>query len=724
MLSLGALTAHGLFVGLPGGPPAHSPSRSATLMTAERQQGMVHGEGGAYVAGVWVPLSECDERFNIKGGSGEGVSSTTCPRSSTRHSAAKADGSYDVVIIGGGCIGAAVARELSKTQASVLMIEAADDVCQGATKGNSGIVHAGYDDKPGSVRARLCWKGNQMFPALDEDLHFGYQLTGSMVVARGAEEEKHLDELLRRGAENGVQNLRIVRGAELRALEPNLSDDSTAALLSPDAGTLIPYEYTIALAENAADNGVEVRIRRMVTGIGKAADGSFEVAVDHWEPESYLAELAGAPPTGLGNYYGQVESEAAEGSTGAYSVTSGEGGPWENFPELAGGKQKVGVEEMKVGGSGSMAAMDGKVVERETVRARFVVNCAGGAADKVARMAGDDSFEIKPRLGEYVLLKKSSGDACNHILFPCPGPYGKGILVQKTLWGNLILGPTARDQHEWADPSVDPDSKDAILQTILSSCKKLVPAFDMGDTFHSFAGARAKSSRGDWIIEPSAVDGSFIHAAGIDSPGIAGSPAIALEVVELLRQAGLSAAADEHFNPKRAPIIFPKQGDEGLVYTPDDKEAINAAGVGMAANVVCKCEKVTEAEIVEACRRSLPVDSTQGMRKRTRAGMGGCQGKPWNYGCECRVAQIIAREQQLAPAVVGRRPWKATSQFEHRWLNEADKAKLVELAEAPPPAAEPAAEEEDAEGAKGPWLSKLTESMPFAVQGAESKTDA
>ena len=407
-----------------------------------------------------------------------------------------------------------------------------------------------------------------MFPALDEDLHFGYQLTGSLVVARGAEDEAFLDELVERGKTNvrrspqgpqspgsrrvahhgilgsaaqGVRNLRIVRGAELKQMEPNLDEAATAALLSPDAGTLIPYEYNIALAENAADNGVEVRIRRMVSKIGKTADGHFEIGTEHWEPKKYVAEqqskeggLAGlwskmsnggsAPSEGLGNYFGGGP---------------GEGGPWDKFPALVRGEQNVKIEDMKVGGSGSIRAMDGVVVERESIRARYVVNCAGGASDKIAKMIGDDSFTIKPRLGEYVLLKKSSGGACNHILFPCPGPYGKGILVQKTLWGNLILGPTARDQHEWPDPNVDPDSKEEILQTILSNCKKLIPSFDMADTFHSFAGARAKSSRGDWIIERSAADGDMIHAAGIDSPGIAGSPAIALEVVR--GRAGLTA---------------------------------------------------------------------------------------------------------------------------------------------------------------------------------------
>ena len=176
---------------------------------------------------------------------------------------------------------------------------------------------------------------------------------------------------------------------------------------------------------------------------------------------------------------------------------------------------------------------------------------------------------------------------------------------------------------------------------------------------------------------------NLLPAPGIDPPGIAASPAIAVEIVNLLKTAGLEAAPNPNFNPKRAAIIRPKNGEEGLVFTPDNKESINAQGVAPEANVVCKCEKVTAAEIVEAMRRSLPIDSTQGIRKRTRAGMGGCQAKPWNYGCECRVAQIIARESvELAPAVVGRRPWSATSLFPRRWLTEADKEVLKVVSKA------------------------------------------
>ena len=471
----------------------------------------------------------------------------------------------------------------------------------------------------------------------------------------------------------------------LKEMEPNIAPEITAALHSPDAGTLIPYEYTIALAENAADNGVEVRIRRTLDSIGETKDGLFSLDLLHWEPKEYadsqapfakIAKAFGGVAESVGNYFGGVN----------------EGGPWENFPKLLKGKQKVSVEDMKVGGSGAMKAMNGVPVGHETIKAKYIINCAGGASDKVARMVGDESFTIKPRLGEYVLLKKSSGSACNHILFPCPGKYGKGILVQKTLWGNLILGPTARDVHEWPSPDKDPNTKEEVLHTILSACRRLVPEFDTDDSFHSFSGARAKSSRGDWIIErcfaEGALDGKLIHAAGIDSPGIAGSPAIALEVIEQLKDAGFAAPADPTFNPKRAPIIVPKLGDEGLVYHDgDDKETINPMGVSPTENVVCKCEKVTEAEVIAACKRSLPCDSTQAIRKRTRAGMGGCQGKPWNYGCECKVAQIVARENAAQADLVGRRPWSATSAFPRRWITAEDKEVLKTLS-TPPDAVE------------------------------------
>jgi len=278
-------------------------------------------------------------------------------------------------------------------------------------------------------------------------------------------------------------------------------------------------------------------------------------------------------------------------------------------------------------------------------------------------------------------LNRNQGYLTSKTIFPCPDPVlGKGVLVQTTLWGNLILGPTARDTYK---PEARDMTDKSVQEYILSKCKHLVPYFDPRETFHAFCGARAKNSRGDWIIERSKIDQNFIHAAGIDSPGLAGSPAIALEIVRLLGEAGLELVKDPSFNPNRAPIITPKQGMRGLKMGAIGKN--DSAGTDslddqkkMASNVICKCEKVTELEVVTAIRRSLPIDSTQAIRKRTRAGMGHCQGDKDNYNCECRVKSIIARENRVPIDEVGGRPWPATSTLSQRWINDEEKHNLVE----------------------------------------------
>ena len=216
-----------------------------------------------------------------------------------------------------------------------------------------------------------------------------------------------------------------------------------------------------------------------------------------------------------------------------------------------------------------------------------------------------------------------------------------------------------------------------IQEYILSKCRKLVPSFDAKETSHAFCGARAKSSLGDWIIEPSVKYGQFIHVAGIDSPGLAGSPAIAKEVIRLLEEAGLSIKANSYFDPNRAPIITPKDGMRGLKMGPvgkNDSDGVDEKA--MASNVICKCEKVTELEVVRALGRGLPIDSTQAIRKRTRAGMGHCQGDPCNYDCEGRVKAIIARETGQPVNMVGGRPWPATSTLTQRWIDDKEKGIL------------------------------------------------
>lgn len=272
------------------------------------------------------------------------------------------------------------------------------------------------------------------------------------------------------------------------------------------------------------------------------------------------------------------------------------------------------------------------------------------------------------------------GYLASHTLFPCPDPVlGKGVLVQTTLWGNLILGPTARDVYK---PEARDMSDASVQEYILSKCKRLVPYFDPKETFHAFCGARAKNSTGDWVVGPSEKNSKMIHVAGIDSPGLVGSPAIAVAVVDMLKKEGLKMTSNPSFNPNRAPIITPKQGMRGLrmgAVGKNDSDGIDEAK--MASNVICKCEKVTELEVVRAMRRSLPIDSSQGIRKRTRAGMGHCQADAANYSCEARVRAIIARENGVPIEEVGGRPWPATSTLPERWLDDDEKQVLQERME-------------------------------------------
>lgn len=404
------------------------------------------------IGGDWLDIEDCDGAFdNLHQKCSGCTSPKPCPRSKSRNTAEKKDGSYDVVIVGAGCIGASIARELSKFDLSILWVEAADDVSQGATKGNSGIVHAGYDDTPNTNRAKYCWKGNQMFAALDKELRFGYQKNGSLVLAFTEQEREHLAVLQARGETNGVERLKIINQDELRELEPFVNPEAIAALYSPDAGNVIPYEFTIALAENAVDNGVELRIRRKVTALDYNDEKKeWTVSLDHWEPRNYIeatkhlqltpaqimtiALILVTTLVSVGMGVQLLLDDSVDASTRQYAAlatysvllasalfllkhyygprTIPKTTPMTDLIKEAGkpvgqGGSKVPVDDMLVGGSGASEAVEGETIDTEVVRAKYVINCAGGASDQIARMIGDDSFAIKPRLGDYLLLNRN-----------------------------------------------------------------------------------------------------------------------------------------------------------------------------------------------------------------------------------------------------------------------------------------------------------------------------
>ena len=288
-----------------------------------------------------------------------------------------------------------------------------------------------------------------MFAQLDRELRFGYQINGSLVLAFDEKERQHLHELKKRGETNGVERLRIIDKKELLEMEPYVNPEAIAALFSPDAGNVIPYEFTIALAENAVDNGVELRIRRLVTDLSyHAKTGDWTVTLRHWEPQQYVKTSNQLTPTrvailgmialsslvAIGMELQLAIDDGVDSATRWYSAMAtytvilvgalfvfrhtgssksiSRTTPLAEIVEQASppvgkGGEKVHVDDMLIGGSGASAVVDGVTVATEEVTAKYVINCAGGASDQIACMIGDDSFAIKPRLGDYLLLNRN-----------------------------------------------------------------------------------------------------------------------------------------------------------------------------------------------------------------------------------------------------------------------------------------------------------------------------
>ena len=448
----------------------------------------------------------------------------------------------DIVIIGAGVSGCAIAREVSRYKADVLVLEREEDVCCGTSKANSAIVHAGYDAANGSLMAKLNVEGSRLMPALSKELDFPYENNGSLVVMVSEDDRPALNKLYENGVANGVEGLRIVERDELVRMEPNISDQAVAALYAPTGAIVCPFGLTFALAENAARNGVRFQFDTEVTGIGKT-DGGWKL-----------------------------------------STTRGD------------------------------------------VEAKVVVNAAGVYADKLHNMVSDDAMTITPRRGDYFLLDHSAQGHVSHTIFQLPGKFGKGVLVAPTVHGNIIVGPTAIDIEDKEGVA----TTQAGLDEVRAKCGLAVKDVPLRQTITSFAGLRAHEARHEFFIGE--VQPGFVDCAGIESPGLSSAPAIGVMVSGIVRDI-LKLEENPNFEAKRKGILDPK----GL-----DAEAHAALIRENPAygTVICRCETVTEGEIVDAIRRVPGARSVDGVKRRVRAGMGRCQGG----FCSPRVMEILARE--------------------------------------------------------------------------------
>ena len=450
---------------------------------------------------------------------------------------------FDVVVIGAGVVGGLVARELTRYKLSLCLVEKMNDVAMGATRANSAIVHAGFDAKEGTLKARFNVRGSEMMEAITKELGVKYKRNGSLVVGFNDEDKATLYGLKERGEKNGVKGLSVIDREEVLKLEKNIGEGVTCALLAETGAIVCPYELCLAAVGNAMDNGAELKL-------------GFEV-------------------------------KSIEKIEGGYRVNSDKG----------------------------------------FVEAAYVVNCAGVYSDEIAKMIGDDSFDVRARRGEYMLLDKECGNLVSHTIFRCPSKMGKGILVSPTVDGNLLLGPTAEDIDDKTDLSTTAKG----LADVRAKASEQVSGVQFAKVITSFTGLRATGSTGDFVINiPSE---RFVNVAGVESPGLTSAPAIAEYVAELLEKAGLKLIKNESFNPVRRPMHFYRE------LSLEEKNALIKERPEYA-HVICRCETVTEGEILDAIRANPRPRDLDGVKRRTRATMGRCQGG----FCTPYIIELLAKE--------------------------------------------------------------------------------
>lgn len=458
----------------------------------------------------------------------------------------------DILIIGGGVVGCAVARELSAYQATVTLIERGADVAEGASKANSGIVHAGFDAKVGSLKARFNVEGNGMYEALCREVDAPFARPGALVLAFDAEQRETVEKLYRQGVENSVPGLAILEREAIVALEPNVNPAVLCALLAPTSGLTSPYELTCALADHAAVNGVTFLLETQAVDIARE-DGVFVVRTPQGE-----------------------------------------------------------------------------------LRARVLVNCAGVESASLHNQLSPLRLTIVPRKGEYYLLDHEMVPPFTRTMFQTPTKMGKGVLVSPTTHHNLLLGPTAEEVADATDVSTTA----AALSMVRNTAALTWPKRNLGLVITTFAGVRAHSVGDDFIVGATeGVPGSY-EAIGIESPGLTAAPAIAKALGEQIAREN-SLARKQTWNPP--PHRNPPFSGMNMA----QREAAYAENPAYGA-IVCRCEQVTEAEVRQAIRRPVGARNTDAVKRRTRAGMGRCQGG----FCSPRVLEILAEELAIDPTQV------------------------------------------------------------------------
>lgn len=449
---------------------------------------------------------------------------------------------YDCIIIGAGIVGSFIARNLSKYDCNILVLEKNNDVGDETTSANSAIVHSGYDPKPGTKKAYFNVKGNKMMEKVCNELDCDFIKNGSLTIGFNDEDLNVIKELNKRAKLNGV-NSKIIYHDELHKMEPNLNDECKYALYCEDSGIVNPFRLCVGAMENAIDNGAQLKLNSKVIDI----------------------------------------------------------------------KKKENLYEVKT--------------NSEVFYSKSIINSSGVYGKEIYSLVENSDLEIIPRKGEYILLNHFNNDWVRHTLFMCPTKVGKGVLISPTTSFNYIIGPSNEISSK-EDTSTDPIT----IENIKESARKLIKNLPLDKTIRYFAGTRANPINDDFIIKESEQNPLFFNVIGIMSPGLASSPAIGEEVAIMIKNK-LNLKDNKNFNP----FIKKHINKKNMTIEEINRNIKLNPKFG---HLICRCEKISEAEIVDVIHRNCGATTVKGVKKRIRSGFGLCQGT----FCQEEVVKILARE--------------------------------------------------------------------------------
>ncbi len=487
---------------------------------------------------------------------------------------------YDVIIIGSGVVGSAIARELSRYALKIAVLEKELDVCTETSGRNSAVLHAGFNNKPGSLMAKLCVEGNLGFDRAAQELDVPFRRTGKVVVGFDDEDLAGLKALKEQGDRNGCPGLELIGREKIKSLAPCI--DGEFALYSPMTGILNPFIYTIALAENAHRNGAAYFFGHTVTDIRRIGQ-EYEIRTQGPASNSQ-AEL---PQDSL---------------------------PQDSLPQA------------------------------ELFRTRWVINSAGLYSDVIARMLGNEDYTIYPCRGEYFILDRKLGPFLPMPAYPVPNAKagGLGIHLTPTIDGTILIGPSA----EYIDDRDDYASTQQVMDLLIAQGARIFPPLRADAVIRSYTGIRPKlagkttGGYADFVIEERGTHSQAINLIGIESPGLTSSLPIARRIIDMIAQKE-DLKPNPDFDPRRQGILCFKD-------QPRDTRGELIRQDPNYGEIICRCETVTRAEILAAIHNPLGVRTMSGIKVRTRAMMGRCQG---GY-CQTRIAGLLMEEKNLLPEEV------------------------------------------------------------------------